>query len=91
MYPINCYRERRDGGEHEETSIGDSVVLRMEVDGIDVTGDATNVVVRLGGLTVRPRESQHIGPVRLELGEPLAIDFDGDGRVALRGHIIPRT
>ena len=78
---------RRKVGATEETTLCGIATTHMTIEGVRLVGDVRNVVLTLGKETVRPSvDAIFTPPYRLRHGEPLAIEFDGDGGVVLLGY-----
>ena len=75
----------KDGVKQGCTILGGKATRPMLVAAIVVKGEVRNVRVQLGEetLKIEPGTTALEPPRKVEIGQPLAIDFEGDGSVEL--------
>ena len=83
--------ERIRNGDEEEYNFHDETVVAALILGIRTLGKPRDVVVRFGEATFRPHKPiwRFKRALLVERGLPMALDFAGDGEVAVFGYEIP--
>jgi hypothetical protein len=79
---------QRDGDAEVRTLASDVAVSDMVVTSVRSVG-VRRPRVRLGKKVLHPRGTMRLGRLHLRAGDPLSIEFAGDGRVSLRGYFVP--